>query len=267
MARDPGLESRVAETLEGYFALGNEVIDLGSGRFIRNRTHSSIHDANHGVPVRVDTEGQIEEVFEHAEQIYAGYQDRLFLCSSCTPAAFQARLVVEGYAISTEVQLVLEGNLDVSAREVGIRRAETDSDWDSLYRLLRLDHKEDARRFGGSELTEDVTRCMLAVYRAKCPPLRFWIANEDGVDCGFFSSWPGENGVGKVEDLFTQEEFRGRGIAMALIERAVIDARERGAGPIVIGARLNDWPKRFYHRLGFRPILLQHQFHKQLSET
>ncbi|MEE2702999.1 MAG: GNAT family N-acetyltransferase [Myxococcota bacterium] len=267
MAQDRKLERRVEETLEGYYALGNEVIDLGSVRFIRNRAHPNIHDANHGVPVRVETAGEIEAVLEHAEEIYAGYRDRLFRCSSDTPAAFEARLVVEGYALSTEVQLLLEGELSASPREMEIRRAETDSDWDAIYRLLRLDHEEDARRFGGGPMPEQVTRSMLAIYRAKCPPLRFWIAHEDGVDCGFFSSWPGQSGVGQVEDLFTQEEFRGRGIATALIVRAVTDARERGAGPVVIGARTDDWPKRFYHKLGFRPILLKHQFHKQLPET
>ena len=113
---------------------------------------------------------------------------------------------------------------------------------------------------------EGVTRSLYAVHRAKCPPMRCWIAHEDGVDCGFFSSWPGENGVGKVEDLFVPEEFRRRGIATALIARAVSDARERGAGPVVIGARVDDWPKSLYQRLGFRPILLQHRFHKQLPE-
>ena len=267
MAQDRRLEQRVVETLEGYYALGNEVIDLGSVRFIRNRAYPNIHDANHGVAVRVETAGEIEAVLEYAEEIYAGYRDRLFRCSPDTPAAFGARVVVEDYALSTEVQLLLEGELSASPREMEIRRAETDSDWDAIYRLLRLDHEEDARRFGDGPMAEEVTRRMLAIYRAKCPPLRFWIAHEDGVDCGFFSSWPGENGVGKVEDLFTREEFRGRGIATALIVRAVTDARERGAGPVVIGARTDDWPKRFYHKLGFRPILLQHQFHKQLPET
>ena len=36
-------------------------------------------------------------------------------------------------------------------------------------------------------------------------------------DCAFLSSWPGANGVGKVEDLFTHAEFRHQGIASALI--------------------------------------------------
>jgi len=38
-----------------------------------------------------------------------------------------------------------------------------------------------------------------------------------------------------------------------MIRHAVRQARDRGAGPILIGAEVNDTPKHLYARFGFRP--------------
>ena len=76
-----------------------------------------------------------------------------------------------------------------------------------------------------------MTAQIVAAKRVKAPAVRYYLARADGVDCAFFSAWPGENGVGQVEDLFTRADFRGRGIGTALIAACVDDARARGAGP------------------------------------
>jgi GNAT superfamily N-acetyltransferase len=68
--------------------------------------------------------------------------------------------------------------------------------------------------------------------------------------------------VGKVEDLFTRPDFRHRRIATALIVHCVGDARERGAGPVLIGAALNDTPMHMYEAMGFRPFCVAHQGRK-----
>jgi GNAT superfamily N-acetyltransferase len=80
------------------------------------------------------------------------------------------------------------------------------------------------------------------------------IARADGVDGAFFSAWPGENGVGKLEDLFARAEYRGRGIGTVLIAACVDDAHARDASPVRIGARLGNTPKQMYASLGFRPL-------------
>jgi GNAT superfamily N-acetyltransferase len=105
-----------------------------------------------------------------------------------------------------------------------------------------------------------ITEQLVASKRAKAPSVRYFIARADGVDCAFFSAWPGENGVGKLEDLFTRAEYRGRGIGTALIAACVDDARARGAGPVLIGARLDDTPKQMYASLGFRPLCYQRSY-------
>jgi predicted GNAT family acetyltransferase len=70
------------------------------------------------------------------------------------------------------------------------------------------------------------------------------------------SSWPGENGVGQVEDLFTHPDYRHRGLATTLIAHGVADARARGAGPVLIIADPSDTPQQMYSAMGFRPLFI-----------
>lgn len=245
---------RVCETLHGYFVLGNEALDLPDARFVRSTSAARIYDANHGACVRTRSARDIARVFARADEVFDGLPYRRFMCDPLTPSDFEAALVLADYEVGAEIQLLLEGELVASPPPTEIRGAEDEADWEVIARLTRLDHEEEARRFGRPVLDPEVTRELVATKRAKGPSLRFWIARAEGTDCAFFSSWPGENGVGKVEDLFTHPDFRRRGIATALIARAVSDARARGAGPVLIGAMSNDTPKRLYAAMGFRPF-------------
>jgi ribosomal protein S18 acetylase RimI-like enzyme len=62
------------------------------------------------------------------------------------------------------------------------------------------------------------------------------------------------DGAAQVEHVDTLEEFRGRGIARNVVLRAVHEARAAGAGLVVIGADLEDWPIELYRRLGFDDV-------------
>ena len=206
---EPELLDRACATLTGYFELGNQVLEAPGASFVRNAQHPRIYDANHVCAPRASTPDQLDALLRAVEEEFAELGHRQFKCDLGTPPALEARLVLEDYVVSSEVQLLLEGDL-----------------------------------------------------QAQCPPLRFWIARAEGSDCAFFSSWPGTNGIGKVEDLFTLPEFRGRGIGTALIAHAVLDARERGAGPVLIGALTDDAPKHMYAGLGFRPLCVMREYLK-----
>jgi GNAT superfamily N-acetyltransferase len=258
---DEDLLRRVYETLEGYYELGCEVIDEPQARFVRDRDAPRIYDANFVHSVRAATESEIGAVLRRADEVFAGLPHRVFHIDPWTPPAFEASLVLEGFEFEDEIQLLLEGELDV-ARDlppVAIRVVESDDDWAVVRRLARLDHEEQAQREVHPVWDEEVTTEMVATKRAKAPDLRFWLARAGAVDCAFLSSWPGANGVGKVEDLFTLPDFRHRGIATALIVHCVRDARERGAGSVLIGALPNDTPMRMYAAMGFRPFCVTHR--------
>ncbi len=262
MRTEDGLLARACHTRAGYLALGNETITSDPVRFVRNRAAPSIYDANHGTRVRAASEPEIDAVLSHAEELFAGFGHRRFDCDPFTPAAFEARLVLEGYRANPELQLILEGSLRASPPPVEIRLARSDTDWELLGRLIRMEHQETAERERRPVYSEIVSAQMIETKRAKCPPLRFWIAQVGGVDAAYFSGWPGENRVGLVEDLFTHPEFRGRGVATALIARAVEDARARGADAVLIGAAPEDTPRRMYAAMGFRPLCVTRSYLK-----
>jgi GNAT superfamily N-acetyltransferase len=266
MHTEDGLLARACHTRAGYLALGNETISSDRVCFVRNRAAPIIYDANHGTRVRAASGPEIDAVLSCAEELFAGFGHRRFDCDPFTPAAFEARLVLEGYRADAELQLILEGLLRASPPRVEIRLARSDADWEVLGRLVRMDHQETAERERRPVYSEIVSAQMVETKRAKCPPLRFWIAQVGGVDAAFLSGWPGENGVGLVEDLFTHPELRRRGVATALLVRAVDDARERGAGAVVIGARPEDTPRRMYAAMGFQPLCVTRQYLKTLAD-
>ncbi len=253
----PDLDAVIA-TLLGYFELGNEVLPGDEARFVRNTACAEIYDANHGTAVRAATPAAIEAVLRRADELFPEGGHRTYKVDPRTPTAFEARLLLEGYAGETELQLLLDGplRLDRAPPPVAIRPVDGPADWASLARLTRRDHEEEATKADRPPHTPSVTTAMVATKRAKAPALQFFLASVDGEDCAFFSSWPGIPGigVGKVEDLFTAPEHRRTGIATALIAHAVADARDRGADQVLIGAEPADTPKAMYAALGFAPV-------------
>ncbi len=257
------MAARVFAAWAGYHALGNRVFDEPQARFVCRPETPLVHDANLACDVRAASDDEIDAVLVRADEIYAGLGHRKFALDAETTPAFEARLVLDGYEPHPHLQLVLEGDLDGSAPPIEIRAAVSDDDWRSLEALWRAVHDEETAKGQHQPWEPAVTTQMVAAVRAKAPHLQFWLATVDGEDCAFFSSWPGHDGLGIVEDLFTRPEFRGRGVATALIAHAVDDARRRGAGPVVIAARPTDTPKQMYAALGFRPLCVRRSYLKQ----
>jgi GNAT superfamily N-acetyltransferase len=54
-----------------------------------------------------------------------------------------------------------------------------------------------------------------------------------------------------VLNVFVETEFRGRGLAHALLERCVAEARERGVGVVTLHA--SDAGRPIYEQMGFEP--------------
>jgi predicted GNAT family acetyltransferase len=72
-----------------------------------------------------------------------------------------------------------------------------------------------------------------------------------------------EGETAQVETVETLEEFRGRGLARAVVSAALEAAR--GSRFIFLVADLNDWPQHFYQRLGFDPVGVESRFLRQLE--
>jgi GNAT superfamily N-acetyltransferase len=256
------LVSRAFASLLGWQARGHESHRHAHARFVRDPRVPEVYDANFGAEVRARTPAEIDAVLAAADERFAGLGHRQFFWDPQMPQEFEARLLLEGYTSRADVILVLEGALAQRGPSLEVRPVEGDADWRTLEALCRLDHEEEVTHGFHDPWEPELTRQIVLAKRLKGPDVRYVLARADGVDCAFFSAWPGENGVGQIEDLFTRADFRGRGIATALIAACVDDARKRGAGPVLIGARANDTPKQMYAALGFRPLCLQRSYVK-----
>ena len=63
-----------------------------------------------------------------------------------------------------------------------------------------------------------------------------------------------ENGAdAQIEYVDTLEEYRGRGVARAVVLAAAEAARRAGADRVFIATDMDDGPKPLYERFGFEP--------------
>jgi GNAT superfamily N-acetyltransferase len=244
------------EAHAGYHALGNRARPLAGGTLITNSRYAQVHDANLLVNP-TDQSACAEHVLAQIGGALAPPLRPHVHMGAGAFDALEARLAADGWDLTMTLELVLHDALEGHAPAVDLRPARTEADWAAVAGMFRADHVEEALRDERLPYPEVVTGAVVEVKRAKVPAVRVWIARDQGVDCGFVTSWPGGDGVGMVEDLFVVAEHRRRGIARALIHRAVADARRRGAGPVLIAALVDDTPKDLYRRMGFVPLLMR----------
>jgi GNAT superfamily N-acetyltransferase len=266
---DPELLRLVCETNFGYLAPGNERFAAHDASFIRNRQTPRRHDANLIGLIRTREAREIEALLRRADVEYEGLGHRAWSVDALTPPEFVAQLVLEdGYKHREYLVSVLEGDLNAAPQPVEIREVLTEADWQAYQEL-------DAMWWQQSGASDDIFGVhdaelhaeFMQNRRLKAPGVRGWLACVDGVPRAFFSSWPGENGVGMVEDLFCHAEYRRRGLATALIAHCVADARARGAGPVIISSDPADTPKHIYAAMGFRPLYVTRSYTKLIKDA
>ena len=98
----------------------------------------------------------------------------------------------------------------------------------------------------------DDQRHGLSVDRLFAPGVRFFIARVDGaaVGCGGLALVPG---CAEVKRMYTRPALRGRGVAMALLERIEAEARAAGAAALLLETGVFQQEAiRLYERNGFR---------------
>lgn len=125
-----------------------------------------------------------------------------------------------------------------------------------IWRALRLRALADSPDAFGATLadaqarTDKTWQALLARTVASADHLPL-VAEVDGQLAGL--TWAQvEGGIATVYQVWVAPEFRGRGIAQALLERAVAWARERGAAAVELDVTVGDTPAvRLYRRMGF----------------
>ena len=251
---------QISATYAWYRGSGNRVESQALATYVHNLEHPAVWDANHLSGVRAADHAEIEQVLRHADRVFAHCSHRYVIVDPLTPEAFVARLALDDFKeMSPTIQMVLDGPFAARGADVDFRAVASDDDWRVLYELVRLDHLE-GKVTRGMALEDEITRGIVAGYRSKAAVSQFFLATMDGVTCAYGSSVVGPYAMGIVEDLFTLPAYRRRGIATAMIRHAVAHARERGMGPMLIGALADQAPKQLYASLGFEPRCLTRQY-------
>jgi ribosomal protein S18 acetylase RimI-like enzyme len=127
------------------------------------------------------------------------------------------------------------------------------------WRTLRLRALGDSPDAFGATLADaqarpdDTWRQLLAQAVASASHLPL-LAEVAGVPAGL--AWARfEAGVAVLYQVWVAPEYRGRGVAHALLTRAIGWARERGAGAVELDVTAGDTPAvRLYRRLGFEAV-------------
>jgi GNAT superfamily N-acetyltransferase len=253
---------RISLTYAWYRAHGNTVVSDALAQYVKNVERPDIWVANQVSLVRASSEQEIDRVLERADRELAHCDHRMVLIDPFTPDAFTARLALLDYSeLSPVLQMVLTGPVvgKSAAADVTLHPVTTEADWTTLYDLVRADHTE-GKTTRGMELAEEITRGIVAEYRAKISVSQFFLALSEGVACAYGQSIIGPYGMGIVEDLFVSPAYRKQGIATKLIHHTVEYARERGMGPMLIGTHVTEAPKNMYAALGFVPRCLIREY-------
>jgi ribosomal protein S18 acetylase RimI-like enzyme len=143
---------------------------------------------------------------------------------------------------------------------------EPDRDVD-LSQAEEVSHEElepvwaEANRADGHIDDEDVIRELAEGKQvlASAIDVRFFGARADG-EIGAYCELYSVEGTGQIENVLTLERHRGRGLARALVLRALAASREAGNELTFLLANRDDWPKKLYRKLGFDEVGLIYDF-------
>ena len=117
---------RAIATLNGYFELGNDVTVAARARLVRNIECGDVYDANHAGTIRAASPAEVDELIGAVDELFSEHAHRSFKVDARTPARFEARLLHDGYEVTPELQLILEGPLETTLPRVDIRPVASD---------------------------------------------------------------------------------------------------------------------------------------------
>jgi ribosomal protein S18 acetylase RimI-like enzyme len=244
---------------QAFLALGNEVTPTPLGVFVRNRRAPRIWDANHVAHPAAAAPEEVDRLLATVEAHYAGSPHRRVDLDAAPSPALETRLAREGWIERRFEVMVLDGELRGRGGPCDIRPIAGDAGWAAFEGLRALAWAEESARLGLSG-DPGIAAETCRVFRAKAPPVRWWLAFERDEPRGYFASWEGIDGIGQVEDLFVHPAHRHRGIATALVHHCVRDCRAHGAGIVLIVADPADTPREMYAAMGFRVLAVKREY-------
>jgi GNAT superfamily N-acetyltransferase len=257
----------IADAYRWQRRLGNTQIEAPHCHVVADRAHPDLWDANHADDVTAQTEPEIDAMFAAMDE-HLGHTPWRVVHTDCfTPDAFLARLALDDFKEQTvTIQMALQGDVTARGAPLDLRPVAADADWEALLQLVLADHAE-GRRSNDLDLSPEFSAAVVANFRAKSDAYHFHLAMKDGIPVAYGAHACAPNGAGMIEDLFTLQSARRRGIATAMIAAFTDRLRAAGCHIIFLGALATERPKHLYARLGFRAVMLTRSWVRKLPET
>lgn len=259
------LAGRALRVDAALMSMGCECFEADGATWVRDRQFPDIYDANHVSAISASRAGEVDRILARAEVEYAHCNHRRYHVDFRTSPLLTARLALEGYTRDDTLLMLLEGVLQGSPKDHDVRPVHRGQDWEAYAALKAADWEEHRQRLPEPKPGPEIGEAFVRIYRRKAPALQYFLAYVDDKPAAFFSSWPGFDGIGQVEDLFTLPEYRHRGLATALMHRCVQDSRQRGARGVIIACDPTDTPKNMYRAMGFVPVALATHYLKRFT--
>ena len=248
------LARAVVEAYRWQRRLGAAVFAEPFCHIVADPAHPDVWDVNHVDAVTAVTDAEIETVFAAMEARLAHAETQVIHTDSFTSDAFLARLALDDFAQRpVTIQMALSGALAGAGASVLLKPVIREEDWEALLSLVVVNHAE-RQDLADLGLTAAFSWRMTEVWRKKSPAYTLYLAIEDDMPVAYGGCAAAPGGVGMIEDLFTLPVARGRGVARGLIAAFVDRLRGAGCRTVFLGALADDWPKRLYASLGFRPV-------------
>ena len=243
------LNLRAEGVMRRFWSLGSDVLPLDGATAVRNRSAPEHPLGTFLCELRTaDVAPLLTEPF------------RRVLVDPETPPAAEAYLALHDWRLDVQLHLALPESAPIAVPTSAVRPVVDDAGWSEIHRLFRIDHLEEDARLGRPVRSEGTTADAVALRRSLGPGVTYLLAERSGEVAGCIAYWPGEDRTGLVEDIFVEPRHRGAGVATDLLRHAVRNARDRGAGAVVIGAEVGDTPKHLYARFGFRPVAVARSY-------
>lgn len=246
----------IADAYRWQRRLGHVVVETPYCSIVTDPACPDLWDANHADNVTANYDEAIDTVLTAMDTYLAHSNWRVVHTDAFTPEPFLARLAYLGFKERPVVIQMLCHRL-ITQGPSGARIVEIDGEkgWQALTELVRCDIEE-GRRTDHLELDVDFVDSMIANYRTKAPDYRFHLAVVEGRARGYGAMARAPNGIGMIEDLFTLQQWRRRGIATTLIAHFDRKLRTSGCDAMFLGAVAREEAKLLYYKLGFRPAML-----------
>jgi RimJ/RimL family protein N-acetyltransferase len=222
-------------------AAADRIIELPNGTGIVSDSVPDVYDANY-LSVESPRAGAHELAADAEAALETSHHRRVIVEDGAAGVADDfARL---GFDRVTHLVLAHSRELDRRVDVSAIREVPLDD-------LIPLRTEATLREpWGDADVAEQLNGAKRLV--AAAIPTRFFAAFVNDAIAGW-CELRRRDGIAQIEDVEVLEEFRGRGLGRAIVQRALDEGRSEGA-LVYLEALADDWPRELYAKLGFTVV-------------